>query len=1726
MKRIALPLFVAAFAILLNAISPRIEAVLVNNGGASTATKALWVFGGSVVPNPVSTVAGRNRLTGLSSAAGINALYVSVYQSTLSSSGRQMYQDADMAQLNAAAHGNAQEVWAAYGDVNWPTLGCTASSFPVLRMQEVASFNTANPSAKFDGVMLDVEPNPVTPADFQALLTHYQCMRSNLPATIKLGAAISAFWDDPVAFPVVGPVKPAYQHIIDLNLDSVVVMGYREAAGTATCPASNGLICLDKDEIAYASSIGKTGLVEVGLETLNVVPGQPETISFFEEGEAVMNAEAQLAANHFASESGYGGMAIHNYNAAYLSGGTGFPIPSVLGACSTGQNVDVESTGGTASAGYMTLKAAFDAINAATHTGTINIEICGDTNEGTATATLTAGNDAGTANYTAVTISPVGGAARTVSGASTASSPLIDLSGADNVIINGLNTGGNSLTISNTTVSASSNTSTIRFIADASNNVLTNTTVLGSSAMAAGTNGGNILFGASAISTGSDNNTISNCNIGPAGTDLPAKGFHFGGSTGAGLTNTGNVITNNNIFDYFAAGVSSAGIYVTAGTTDGTFSNNRFFQSSARTQTIGTQHSAIWIANNAGNGYQITGNTIGFANSSSTGIYSFAGVSSSSKFYPIALVTHGTTTATSIQGNVVGGISVSGPLSGTGTSNPFSGIYIAQGFANVGNVAGNTVGSNSVAGSISFSSTASTSEVYGIFNGSVSANVNISNNIIGGIAATNSSAGAIDLYGIRANGLSAQPNTIQNNTVGFAAAPLLNIAAGPSSNTYGIYSLNGAAAISGNTISNLTMTAGNTGTGTNASMIGLRVENPSSTVGNSIGGNTMRNITATNTGTDNTVYGLYYEASTSGSHFVERNNIYGLSVGNASSTSGVVAGIFIQSGSAAYQNNMIALGNGVSGGNQISGISETVGSLNNFWHNSIYIGGSGVVGSSATYAMQSTVSTDNREYRDNIFVNARSNGSGTGKHYAVRMGGTGINPAGLTINNNVYLANGTGGVFGFYGGLDRTTLAAWKTAIGQDAGSFSSDPQFVAPTGATPDLHINAAAPTVVEGGGANVGVADDFDGQTRSTLTPVDIGADAGNFTGIVVDNTAPVITYSSFGNTGSTANRVLAVTVSDNVAVASGGVSPRIYFRKNAGAYFSTQCAPTGGNAQSGTYDCTVDNTPIGGVTAGDVVGYFVIAQDTAGNVASNPSGVVAANVNSVTTPPTANTYTITASGPFVVNDGGEGTDASPSDGICETGTGNSICTLRAAIMEANALAGSDIINFGSGITTINTAGSLPIITTTMTIQGTGIVDVLGDTVNQVFNIASGGNLTLVNLKIQDGGGTVGAGLRNQSGGTVLLTNCEFSFNVASASGGGIRNDGAMTINLSDIVLNQAGFRGAGIFNGQLGFLTINDSNVNGNDNDPGTGGGGIGNDGTLTINRSLINGNLTSGNGGGIENLNGTGVVTIRNSTISFNSAFNANGGGIFNSLTGTINLDNSTVTDGNFAANGGGIFNDVGSTVNARSSIVAKNQAATSGPDVSGAYASPSFNLVGESDGSSGFVNGVNNNIVGTTILPVDPILGQLVDNGGPTRTYAVLPNSPALDKGNAFGVLTDQRVANRTFDIASISNASDGTDIGSFERTAPTAADVSLSGLISNTNGQGIRNIRVTISGGNLAEPRTALTGSFGYFRFDGLRAGQTYVVHVSGKRYVFAESSRVVTLVDELADVDFVGQPR
>ena len=191
---------------------------------------------------------------------------------------------------------------------------------------------------------------------------------------------------------------------------------------------------------------------------------------------------------------------------------------------------------------------------------------------------------------------------------------------------------------------------------------------------------------------------------------------------------------------------------------------------------------------------------------------------------------------------------------------------------------------------------------------------------------------------------------------------------------------------------------------------------------------------------------------------------------------------------------------------------------------------------------------------------------------------------------------------------------------------------------------------------------------------------------------------------------------------------------------------------------------------------------------------------------------------------------------------------------------------------------------------------------------------------------------------------------------------------------------------------------------ENGQATTGGGILNGGTLTLNGVTVAKNAASGNGGGIEN---AGVLSLVNSTVAFNTA-TVNGGGI--DTTGTLNLLDVTVAD-NTAAAGGGVDVESGSTT-ARNSIVAVNTATTS-PDLAGALASFGHNLIGNAAGVTG--------LTATDLSGVNPLLGVLLNNGGPTPTLALSAGSPAIDAGDPTGASSlDQRglprVVNGAIDI--------------------------------------------------------------------------------------------------------------
>jgi hypothetical protein len=273
--------------------------------------------------------------------------------------------------------------------------------------------------------------------------------------------------------------------------------------------------------------------------------------------------------------------------------------------------------------------------------------------------------------------------------------------------------------------------------------------------------------------------------------------------------------------------------------------------------------------------------------------------------------------------------------------------------------------------------------------------------------------------------------------------------------------------------------------------------------------------------------------------------------------------------------------------------------------------------------------------------------------------------------------------------------------------------------------------------------------------------------------------------------------------------------------------------------------------------------------------------------------------------------------------------------------------------------------------------------------------------------------------SAGTVTLIGSAVSGNHAFTGGGGISATMA-TLMGSTVRDNTAGSDGGGITASTTATLT--NSTVSGNF--ASLFGGGI-SGGTATLTGSTLSGN-TASNGGGLE----ASRMTLTNCTVSGNTAIGGNGGGL---EAGALTLLNVTVTD-NRAHDGGGVFLAPGGTSSVRNSIIAGNLVDLTGtrPDVAGAFLSLGHNLIGDGSGSTGFVNGGNGDMVGTADDPIDPRLGPLANNGGPTRTHALLAGSPAIDHGDSAGApATDQRGVARSRD--GDGNGSPLADIGAFER---------------------------------------------------------------------------------------------
>ena len=416
------------------------------------------------------------------------------------------------------------------------------------------------------------------------------------------------------------------------------------------------------------------------------------------------------------------------------------------------------------------------------------------------------------------------------------------------------------------------------------------------------------------------------------------------------------------------------------------------------------------------------------------------------------------------------------------------------------------------------------------------------------------------------------------------------------------------------------------------------------------------------------------------------------------------------------------------------------------------------------------------------------------------------------------------------------------------------------------------------------------------------------------------------------------------------------------------------------------------------------------------------------------------------FTVNSTLDKIDATIGDGVCETALSGE-CTLRAAVQEANALAGTDTITIPAGTYTLSIAGAGENaaasgdldITEDLIITGAG----MGSTIINANNLDRAFHIRYASLEISDL--TVQNGLADP-GGAVLVDNyamiTRVSFNnnrstsFSSTGVGGavyINGEASADITQSQFTGNLANYGGGAVASSNTTFFSISDSTFTSNDG--GFGGGALyPNGSSATIENSTFVNN--SADSGGALHSNAASV-SVNNSTFVGNSAVNK---GAIDSRVGTILVNNSTFS-GNTASGLGDTLGDQpaqGGDLRVSNSIISGSG----------------------TDNCDGTVLDLGNNLswpAGNDCpgTQADPALDSLADNGGLTMTMAISTGSPAIDAGNnASCAATDQRGVSRPQGVT--------CDIGAFE------AAISSSFYVTNTSDSGTGSLRQAILDANAA----------------------------------------------------------
>jgi hypothetical protein len=927
---------------------------------------------------------------------------------------------------------------------------------------------------------------------------------------------------------------------------------------------------------------------------------------------------------------------------------------------------------------YQNLTTAFADINAQALIGNVELQLISGYPAAPETYPILSCNAAATGAFTVKVYPTVSGLSITSANAT----GTLNLNNATNVTFDGRvnQTGAADLVISNTNAGASY---AIQFVNDAKSNTLQYLTIHSANNSATS---GTIVFAGSTGTTGNDNNLIDRCDI-KDGATTPLNGIYSAGASTT-VDNSGNIVSNSNIYNYFGAATASNGILLSSNSAAWTISANKFYQTATRTLTGGSQHRGINIITSNGNGYVITNNVIGYASSTATGVTTYT--ASAGRFFGIELSASNTGTASSIQGNTISGISLTSTSGTTTAPGIFAGISVLSGTVNVGNVTPNIIGAATGNGAITVSNSTSAS-IFGIHSSSTGT-LNISNNVIGAVNGAGNAAGIVcNMTAINNTG-SSTATTISGNTIGGATTNSIAIgtlgtstgggtffgisstgshttftASGNTISNVSNYHNNTSSVLNGivssgtpttmvvnnNTISNLLLAAGtlsniNAGGSTTLTASGNNISNASITGASgtiygiqagttqfTFNNNIIHDLAFTaNSGTSSSnIYGIY-DLSSPTAENITNNQIYNLSVAGATtSTSSVVAGVHTNTTSSSIKNfsgnviNGLSFANSSTGTVTMNGISSASGATISIFKNKIYnlsasgttSSVNGIVMSSGTtgnvynnvigdlktptasaadpirgISINSSATATYRVYYNSVYLNASSSGtnfgtsgiyhttSGTATTAALDMrnniiinestpSGTGItvafrrssavltNFASTSNRNLLYAGTASATRLIMYDGTNSyQTMTAYQTAVlPREANSFTGEAAFTG-TGygtagnffiSTTPANANylkpvAGATTQVESGAANIttpAITDDYAAVIRQgnagytgTGTAPDLGA--FEFDGTQV---TPVITLNSVTPPATTQCVATARVVSVNITTASGTVT-----------------------------------------------------------------------------------------------------------------------------------------------------------------------------------------------------------------------------------------------------------------------------------------------------------------------------------------------------------------------------------------------------------------------------------------------------------------------------------------------------------------------------------------------------------------------------------------------------------